>query len=45
MFERVSQPTITESVVESADPAVELTDSMADSSEDLVKNRPVGTGL
>ena len=37
MFDRASWPTITESVVESADSAVESAYSMADSSEDPVK--------
>ena len=37
MVDRASRQTITESVVESANSAVELADSTADSSEDPVK--------
>ena len=37
MFNRESRPTFTESVVESADPAVESADSTTDSAADPVK--------
>ena len=37
MFDRGSWPTITESVVQSADSVVQLADSTADSSSDLAR--------
>ena len=37
MFDRVSRPTITESVEESADPAVESPDSTTDSAKNPLK--------
>ena len=45
MFDRGSRPTITESVVESADSGIESADSTADSARKSSENRPVGAGL